>query len=378
MARLAAGVRKRKDGTLEKRFTIKGKRYSVYGKTNKEISDKEDEIREKIKQGIYTDNRNITLDGYFEEWIERHKGEVKEITIYRETNWYKNKISPELGSRKIQELERREVYLFQQKLAEKYHPNTANWIMGLLGVILNTAVADEIILKSPAAGISKLKDPNKTKATDTNHRALTEEEQDLFMKAAKEQDCFYYEFFALLLLTGMRFGEAAALTWSDIDYKNNVIHITKTFTLDHKGKVKVGSSAKTIAGTRDIPMNEAIRDILQKQKKKLILLFGGAIPFANNRLFTSSTGGMLYNNTVNRALKRILEKLEEDQEIHIDDFSVHAFRDTFATRFIEQGGNPQTLKTILGHSSLEMTMDLYSHVLPNTKQKEMDMLQISV
>jgi integrase len=54
----------------------------------------------------------------------------------------------------------------------------------------------------------------------------------------------------------------------------------------------------------------------------------------------------------------------------------HLTRDTFATRYIEQGGSPQTLKTILGHSSLAMTMDLYSHVLPNTKQKEMDNLKI--
>ena len=53
-------------------------------------------------------------------------------------------------------------------------------------------------------------------------------------------------------------------------------------------------------------------------------------------------------------------------------------RDTFATRFIEQGGTPQTLKTILGHSTLSMTMDLYAHVLPNTKAEEMNRVQISV
>ena len=56
----------------------------------------------------------------------------------------------------------------------------------------------------------------------------------------------------------------------------------------------------------------------------------------------------------------------------------HALRDTFATRFIEQGGRPQTLKTILGHSSLAMTMDLYSHVLPNTRQMEMDRVKIQI
>lgn len=69
MARLGAGTRKRADGTLEKRFTIDGKRYSIYGKNAKEISQKEQEIRKKIEAGIYTDNRNLTLDQYFAEWL---------------------------------------------------------------------------------------------------------------------------------------------------------------------------------------------------------------------------------------------------------------------------------------------------------------------
>lgn len=60
----------------------------------------------------------------------------------------------------------------------------------------------------------------------------------------------------------------------------------------------------------------------------------------------------------------------------MEHFTAHALRDTFATRYIEQGGNPQTLKTILGYSSLAMTMDLYSHVLPDTKRKEMNQLKI--
>lgn len=58
--------------------------------------------------------------------------------------------------------------------------------------------------------------------------------------------------------------------------------------------------------------------------------------------------------------------------------SIAAMRDTFATRFIEQGGTAQTLKTILGHSTLAMTMDLYAHVLPNTKAEDMNRVQISV
>ena len=62
----------------------------------------------------------------------------------------------------------------------------------------------------------------------------------------------------------------------------------------------------------------------------------------------------------------------------MEHFSAHALRDTFATRYIEQGGSPQALKTILGHNSLAMTMDLYSHVLPNTKQEEMESVRIVI
>lgn len=83
----------------------------------------------------------------------------------------------------------------------------------------------------------------------------------------------------------------------------------------------------------------------------------------------------MHNHAVNRAISDAIARLEEKGKT-IEHFTAHALRDTFATRYIEQGGNPQTLKTILGHTSLAMTMDLYSHVLPNTKQKEMDSLKI--
>ncbi len=73
-----------------------------------------------------------------------------------------------------------------------------------------------------------------------------------------------------------------------------------------------------------------------------------------------------------KALEEHAEKIRQE----IKHFTAHALRDTFTTQYIEQGGSPQTLKAILGHSSLALTMDLYSHVLSNTKQQEMDNLRI--
>lgn len=366
MARLGAGTRKRPDGILEKRFTIEGRRYSIYGKNTKEITQKEQEIRNKIEAGIYNDNKNLTLDQYFDEWLSGKRSSTKGNTLKTYKSHYCKHISPRIGSRKIQKIERREILNMQRDMTVKLSPTTCNGILRTLKIILNDALHDDIISKNPADGIKALKETEK--ATETYHRALSEQEQKDFMQEMAKD--YYYEFVSLLLCTGMRIGEAAALTWSDIDYKQNVIHVTKTVTFNEDSTMSIGSP-KSEAGKRDIPLNDTIKRVLSDQRKKL----GNVLPMNENRVFTSVYGGIVHNHAINRAISEALARLEE-QGGPIEHFTAHALRDTFATRYIEQGGSPQTLKTILGHSSLAMTMDLYSHVLPNTKQKEMDNLKI--
>lgn len=370
MARLASGVRKRSDGKLEKRITIDGKRYSVYGLTSKEINEKEQNLRKQIENKKYQVNKNLILDKYFEEWVIAKRKTVKSNTLNLYTQIYKTHISSVFGKKKVQKIERREVSYFQNQLSEQLSESTRNFILLVLNMILNDAVRDEVIERNPAKNIKPLKD-TKEKASETIHRALTHEEQNSFMDAVKNE--YYYEFFAFLLCTGMRFGEASALSWEDIDYKNNVIHVAKTVTATEDGKRIIGDSPKTDSGKRDIPMNETIKQVLSMQRSK----YGNVLQFSKGTIFCSVSGGLIHNTTINATIKRILSNLEK-QNVHIEPFTVHALRDTFATRFIEQGGNPQTLKTILGHASLSMTMDLYAHVLPNTKQQEMNNLIIAV
>lgn len=84
--------------------------------------------------------------------------------------------------------------------------------------------------------------------------------------------------------------------------------------------------------------------------------------------------GVYVQFTMSLCIDNVLKRLRQ-QGIEIERFTHHAFRDTFATRYIEEGGNMQTLQKILGHSSLAMTADLYAHVLPNTKQQEMQQIE---
>lgn len=93
-------------------------------------------------------------------------------------------------------------------------------------------------------------------------------------------------------------------------------------------------------------------------------------------LFCNENGEPLSRERVQSEIERIIRRIREDGH----DFSritPHVFRHTFATRAIEAGMQPQVLKTILGHSSLAMTMDLYSHVLPDTKAAEMEKIDVS-
>lgn len=128
-------------------------------------------------------------------------------------------------------------------------------------------------------------------------------------------------------------GEAAALTWNDIDYKQNVIHVTKTVTFNEDNTRTTGTP-KSESGKRDIPLNDTIKGILAKQRKKQSIII--SIDKAENRVFVSVYGKMVDNCAVNRAISSALFRLEE-QGRQMEHFTAHALRDTFATRYIEQG-----------------------------------------
>ena len=142
---LSAGYRQRKDGKYESRFTINGKRYSVYADTLRECKVKDAELREKIKNGLYVNNRNITLDQYYEEWKAARQGTIKVNTALNIECRYKNHIKPAMGYRKVVDIEKREIVRLQKDLAKKQKASTVNITIVQLKGIFNAAVADGII-----------------------------------------------------------------------------------------------------------------------------------------------------------------------------------------------------------------------------------------
>jgi integrase len=352
---------------------IRGKRHEVYANTKKELEDKKQKAIEKYNSDTsLIDNEHLTLDQYFDEWIakkERNKA-IKGATVTRYKSWYNKHIKPDIGSMKVQAISQRQIENFQSRLQDKGTSDyTCNRVMGLLKDILKGAVKSKVIKENPSRDVDIVK-PEKSKATKTIHRGLSREEQTLFMNELKGD--YYYEFLALMLSTGMRVGEVAVLKYTDFDFKKNCIHVTKTLTRDSDGKTKIGDTPKTDESERDIPMSDSIKAIIESQKAK-----NGVISISDT-FFKAVNGGFVRENAINNTISRTLKRIKEKEGVEIEHFTSHCLRDTFATRFLEQTKDLQTLKTILGHTSLAMTADLYAHVLDDEKQKAMQDVKIDI
>ena len=192
---------------------------------------------------------------------------------------------------------------------------------------------------------------------------LSRSEQALFFEHA--ENSYLYPLFQLLLRTGLRSGEARALRPCDIDFEKRILHITKTL----KYQSKVGyfeDSPKTRSSYRDIPLTEGTLSLLRAHIQ--------AMSTPDGYLFTAKSGKPLSKDDLQYETDRIIRKIQKSGK-NFEHITPHIFRHTFATRAIESGMQPQVLKTILGHSSLAMTMDLYSHVLPETRFSEMEKIE---
>lgn len=376
MARLRKGYTKcvrRGIEYLRYGFTQEGQRYYIYGMTYKECEEKTEAKKEELRQRLYVKNGQVTLAKYFEEWERSREGTIKPGTMYLCHTRFKA-VSKLIGNRRVRAIERREIVKLQQDLlAMGYTTSGVNSRIAMLKSIFESAVTERIIVYNPCKGVKPLK-RTEAEARDTYHRALTEEETKLFFQYADLS--WYYELWGFMLTTGCRIGEAAALTWRDIDFENKVIHINKTVTKSADGKPMIGSP-KSKTSLRDIPLTEDNMKFLNRQREK-IRAFSGNVIDLTGTIFKNSQGGLATVYNVEHSIDAVLKAVKKETGVEIEHFSSHAFRDTFATRAIEAGMNANTLKTILGHSSLAMTMDLYAHVMPNTKAEEMKLIRFVI
>ena len=377
--KLPGGVRLIKSGRYEKRFMVGGVRYSVYGKTLRELSQKETEKRIEIQAGTYKKNSSITLDEYFKEWEAEKEKTVSTATMHLYGNVYRLYIKKPIGRRKLKDIERRQLISVFNDTAERISVYTANACRNLLIQVFQSACYDEIIPVNIVKNVPCIKRKNDTHARETTHRALTGEEITAFMRQVSKS--MYFNAFQFMLATGVRVGECCGLEWKDIDRKNGVIHIRRTMTVDANGKRVIGQTTKTRRSRRDIPINSEIAEILAAQYNQNKALFGDIIsidglvfPSTRNKPIGACTLNVLIVKAITAYNRENEQKPKGERGITLEHFSIHAFRDTFASRAAAAGVPLNVLKELLGHSSYAMTADLYGHIYEEQKKAAMENL----
>lgn len=379
MAKLPVGFKKKQDGRYEYRFTVEGKRYSVCGKSVKECREKEIKKRQAIEAGSFTKADKLTVSEYFDRWIESKSGTVSESTIRTDTILL-NRIRETridaaghtFGELKLIEVEVQNVRDLQKGLQAELitkdrngktvtrKPMTTratNDSIHLLKAVYKAAMIERVTSWNPVEGVKPLK-RTEAPARDTIHRALTRQETADFLKAARESH--YYNLYVFLLNTGCRLGEAGALTAADVS--KEAVKVCRTITRTECGGYKIGDETKTTAGRRTIPLNEAAAKAWNDQRM-INRVINGGLDQIGTPVFTAPRGSLLKSANVNADIKRICDAAG------IEKFSVHAFRDSFATRCVESNMSVKSLQEILGHTDVKMTLGLYAHCMDDQKQE---------
>lgn len=360
-------AKKRKDGRYENKFTVEGKRYTVYGNTAAECREKEARKRQEIAAGLKTKGKNQTVEKYFELWMEAREGSVKPATLRINRTLFntikKAKIDnsgTRFGTMVITKVETDHIRAVQNYLKQKDSTRTVNDKINLLKSIFKSAVDERILTWNPAASVKMLKRTEEA-ARDTIHRALTREETAAFLEAAEES--WYYPLYVFLLNTGLRLGEAGALTVWDVTAKG--INVERTITRTESGGYEVGQDTKTMAGRRYIPLSDDARNAWKKQRDINELLYGDKARRMGQPVFTSPRGCLIVASSVDADIAKICKKAG------IEKFTAHGFRDTFATRCVESGMEIKALQEIMGHTDIAMTLGLYAHSMEDRKQEQL-------
>ena len=360
---LGVGISQRKDGLYTARFTGRdGNRKQKYFKKLQECRKWIADAQFEDEHGDINVSGDMTVDTWFEYWIKNIKGAtIKYNTFSNYTNRFKYNISPCIGKMLLVDVKPLHCQNVLNQMASSGYKNTSiNLVRITMNLLFDDAVENGLMHKNP---VTKTVKCTQGKESSTRN-AITKEEQTLFMNAIMKSG--YYSQFALVLQTGLRVGELTGLKWSDIDFKNKCINVCRTLT--YRDKEWRENSPKSKAGIREIPLTEEALKILKAEKSKRSE--AGVIPMQyHDVVFLSKNGVPILATTYNNALRPICKR------IGIPQISMHILRHTFATRCIEAGMQPKTLQEILGHASIEMTMDIYVHVMKSTKLKEMSEIE---
>ncbi len=396
---LRKGESQRKDGYYCFRYTdIIGKRRTVYAVTLEELREKEDDLKLDSLVGIDSYKAGHSDINYLFDLYLDTKTNLRDTTIITYRYLYDKYVRDTFGKKIVNTVKYSDVVRFYGHLHNevKVSVSTIKHIHRLIYPAFALAVRDDILRKNPCEdAMQPICDAYGGEKKDRS--ALTKEEQKEFMEFVTTDPRYssWKPLFVFLFGTGCRIGETIGIRWEDIDFENRRIDINHTVSYRPSYGDKftcefVVHPPKTKQGYRQIPMNGDVYDALLEECA-FQEEFGGCeaeVGGMSGFVFFNRFGNLHNPGGVNKAIERIrlshnakevlMAAKEEREPIIIPHFCCHQIRHTFCTRLCEAEGNLKVIQTIMGHSDIRTTMDIYAEATQDGITAAMDRLAESM
>ena len=348
-------ITKRKDGRWEARYTIHTsagpKRRTLYGRTRQEVAGKLAHALSDRAQGLTFDAGSLKVSEYLDHWLPDIHGTVRQRTWERYESIVRVHIKPTLGRIKLKALTPTHVRgLYREKLEAGLSRRTVQYVHTTLHKALKDAVADGLVPRNVTEGIKPPR-PKKKEITPLNP------EQARAFLATAQGDRFE-ALYVLAVHCGLREGELLGLRWDDLDLETGTLQVRRTLSETRKGPVfelPKNGKGRSIKLTKSA--SEALRGHLERQLGEID---SSGDEYRDQGLVFPSQKGTPMNasNLTGRNFKPILKRAG------LPGIRLHDLRHTCATLMLCEGVHVKLVQELLGHATISITLDTYSHLLP--------------
>jgi integrase len=341
-----------KDSATGKRrqqwFTVRG--------TKKEAERRLAELINEIDKGIYIKPSQVTVEDFLQRWLQDYATNRVRSTTFEGYQWRAKSIAASLGNIRLADLRPEHIqHYYSEKLTAGFAPLTVIKHHHLIRSALATAVRWQLI----STNVADLVDP--PRKTHKEMRALAPDEIQRLLDTCK--DTQWQIIFHTLIWTGLRRSELLGLRWKDLDITLSTLRVTQVLHQMGNGTF-VFSEPKTGKSRRAVSLTPASCLMLQAHRDQQAAdaqLLG--VPLTPDSLvFSHSDGTPRRPDTITKAFHRYSTRAR------LEGVRLHDLRHTHASLLIQLNANPKTISDRLGHASVQITMDVYAHLLPGVQE----------
>jgi integrase len=307
------------------------------------------------------ENSTPDFEEYANCWLEDYIKPLRRNTTYeRYGDLLKRYVYPVLGKKPIHEIKRGEI---RNLLLNMHKGGLSRSMICLVRDVvsgpMNYAIDEEVLQANPVSGILRRLKLEREKKLQVE--PMTFDEVDLFLETCAKKAPEYYVFFLCAFRTGMRLGELLGLHWGDVDWNGKFIKVQRSFKRGRIDKTKTGKDRRVDMSDQLI---KSLKDLLVRRKREA-LKEGRGEPV---EIIFHKNGNYISQNSIRNVFKRILNKAT------IRNMRLHDIRHTFASLLLTNGESPAYVKEQMGHSSIQITVDIYGHLIPGSNREAINRL----